>query len=112
MTLPYSTRLTVPLDDLADAVLVLVELALALGLAHLLHDDLLGVLRGDAAEIERRQRFGDQVADLGLGIALLGVGERDLRRVVLDRLDHREHARQLGLAGLRVDLAADVVLAP
>ena len=75
--------------DLADAVLVLVVLALALGLAHLLHDHLLGVLRGDAAEIERRQRLGDQVADLGLGVAPLGVGQRDLRRVVLDRLDHR-----------------------
>ena len=58
-------------DDLADAVLVLVVLALALGLAHLLHDDLLGVLRGDAAEIERRQRLGDQVADLGVGVAAL-----------------------------------------
>ena len=73
MTLPYSTRFTDAVDDLADAVLVLVELALALGLAHLLHDDLLGVLRGDAAEIERRQRLGDEVADLGLRIALLGV---------------------------------------
>src|SRR5262245_34235050 len=39
-------------DDLADAVLVLVILALALGLTHLLHDHLFGVLRGDAAEIE------------------------------------------------------------
>ena len=57
MTLPYSTRFTVPLDDLADAVLVLVVLALALGLAHLLHDDLLGVLRGDAAEIRGAAAF-------------------------------------------------------
>ena len=72
-------------DDLADAVLVLVVLALALGLAHLLHDHLLGVLRRHAAEVERRQRLGDQVADLGLGVAPLGVGERDLRRLVLDR---------------------------
>ena len=42
-------------DDLADAVLELVELALALGVAHLLHDHLLRRLRGDAAEIDRRQ---------------------------------------------------------
>ena len=43
-------------DDLADAVLEFVVLALALGIAHLLHDHLLGVLGGDAAEIDRRQR--------------------------------------------------------
>src|SRR5262249_46624080 len=39
-------------DDLADAVLVLVELALALGIAHFLHDDLLRRLRRDPAEID------------------------------------------------------------
>ena len=60
-------------DDLADAVLVFVELAVALGLAHLLHDHLLGRLRGDAAEIHRRQRLGDEVAELGVGVALAGV---------------------------------------
>ena len=42
-------------DDLADAVLVFLILPVALGLAHLLHDDLLGRLRGDAAEFHRRQ---------------------------------------------------------
>ena len=52
-------------DDLADAVLELLVLAVALGLAHLLHDHLLGRLGGDAAEIHRRQRLGDEVADLG-----------------------------------------------
>ncbi len=68
-------------DDLADAVLVFAELAVALGLAHLLHDDLLGVLSGNAAEIQGRQRFGDEIAELGVGIALFGVFERDLRRI-------------------------------
>ena len=72
-------------DDLADAVLELVVLALALGVAHLLDDHLLGGLRGDAAEIDRRQRIGDEIADLGLGIEPLRLGERDLRRLVLDR---------------------------
>lgn len=52
-------------EDLADAVLVLVELAGALGVAHLLDDDLLGRLGGDAAEIEGRQGVGDDVADEG-----------------------------------------------
>jgi len=55
-----------PLDgavhDLADAVLEFLVLALALGVADLLDDDLLGVLGGDAAEFQRRKRFGELVA--------------------------------------------------
>src|SRR5690606_17296435 len=97
-------------DDLADAVLVLVELAVTLGLAHLLHDDLLGRLRGDAAEIHRRQLLGDEVADLGVGIALARRGQGDLAAVVLDLLNHFHKALQLHLAGVRVDVGADVGL--
>ena len=87
-------------DDLADAVLVLVVLAVALGLAHLLDDDLLGRLRGDAAEVEGRQRLGDGVADLRRRVALARLGERDLARVVLDRvvLDDEEVAGEPELA--------------
>ena len=44
-------------DDVADAVLVLLVLAVALGLAHLLHDHLLCGLGGDAAVFQRRQRL-------------------------------------------------------
>ncbi len=51
-------------DDVADAILVFGILPVALGLAHLLHDHLLGGLRGDAAVFQRRQRIGDGVADL------------------------------------------------
>src|ERR1700704_3692391 len=40
-------------DDVADAVLVLLVLAVALGLAHLLHDHLLGGLGGDASIFQR-----------------------------------------------------------
>jgi hypothetical protein len=58
-------------DDLADAVLELLMLALALGVAHLLEDDLLGGLGGDAAELDRRQRIDDVVADRGAGLELL-----------------------------------------
>ena len=47
---PFSKRLTVPLTHFADALVVLGEDVLALGLAHLLEDHLLGGLRGDAAE--------------------------------------------------------------
>ena len=49
-------------DDFADAVLVFLELALPLGLADLLDDDLLGGLGGDPAEIDRRQFVGQELA--------------------------------------------------
>ena len=99
-------------DDLADAVLVLVVLAVALGLAHLLDDDLLCRLRGDAAEVEGRQRLGDGIADLRRRVALARLGEGDLARVVLDRVvvDDEEVAGEPELAGLRVDLGVDVGL--
>ena len=64
--------LDLAVDDLADAVLELLVLAVALGLAHLLDDDLLGRLGGDAAEIHRRQRLGDEVAELGGRVAVRG----------------------------------------
>ena len=63
-------------DDLAGAVLEFVELALAFGVAHLLHDHLLGGLRGDAAEIDRRQRIDELVADLGVGLFLAAPAPR------------------------------------
>ena len=98
------------MDDLADAVLEFVIHALALGIAHLLHDHLLGVLRGDAAEIDGRQRLGDIVADGGGGVAAIGFDEADFGGVVLDFLDHQQQAVQPGLAGLGVDLGADFIL--
>src|SRR6185503_16197540 len=53
-------------DDLAGAVLVLVVLALALGFANLVHDDLAGHLGLHAADLERRQGFLVDLADLGV----------------------------------------------
>src|SRR6185312_684768 len=50
-------------DDVADAILEFLILPVALGLAHLLHDHLLGRLRSNAAIFQRRQRVGDGVAD-------------------------------------------------
>ncbi len=96
--------------DLADAVLVFVVLALALGVAHLLHDHLLGRLGRDARKLDGRQHFGDDVADLGGGIAAPCVGERNLDLVVLDLLDDVEIARDMRLAGLGIDLDPDLVL--
>ena len=97
-------------DDLADAVLELFVLAVALGLAHLLHDDLLGRLRGDAAKIERRQRFGNPVAGLRRRIALARVGHRDLRRVIVHGVDDQHQARKAHLAGARIDFGAHLGL--
>ncbi len=76
-------------DDLADTVLVFVVLAVALGFAHLLHDDLLGGLGGDPAEVHRRQRLGDIIAQLSCGIALFGFFKRDLGRDVVNNVRRR-----------------------
>ena len=96
-------------DDLADAVLELVVLPLALGIAHLLHNDLLRGLRRNASEINGRQRVGDEIADLGLGVQPLRRDERHLRRLVLDRVDDLAETQQTDLAVSAVDLGADVV---
>src|SRR4029077_9747215 len=105
-----------PLDDarhdLADAVLEFLVLPLALAFAHALGDDLLGGLGGDAAEIDRRQLIGQEVADLRLGIAALRFDQRHLGVLVLDRVGHLHVAQELDLARLAVDLGADVVLQP
>src|SRR4030095_4249704 len=70
-------------DDFAGAVLELFMLALALGVADLLEDDLLGGLGGDAAELDRRQRIDDEVAELGAGLQLLGIFEADLVEIII-----------------------------
>jgi hypothetical protein len=62
---PNSTRLHHAGDDLALAVLEFLILAVALGIAHLLEDDLLCRLCGDPAEFDGGQRIDDEVADLG-----------------------------------------------
>ncbi len=103
-----------PLDgamhDFADAVLVVLVHALALGIAHLLHDHLLGVLRGDAAELDGRQRFGDLVAHAGRRVTRLRIDQADLGGVVLHLVDNQQQTVEAGLAGARIDLGADLVL--
>ena len=97
-------------DDVADAVLVLGVLPVALGLAHLLHDHLLGGLRGDAAVFQRRQQVGDGVAHLRGGMTLARVLDGDLIGRVLDLIHHQHVAREPEIAGLRFDLGMDVGL--
>ena len=95
-------------DDVADAVLVFFVLPVALGLADLLDDDLLGRLGRDASEVEGRQGFGDPVADLGGWILAARIGHRDLCGVVLDLVDHQQQPGEAQLAGLGVDLRPDL----
>ena len=97
--------------DLADPVLILIILALALGLAHLLHDDLLCVLRRHTAEIERGQGLGDEVADLRRGIPPACLLERNLGRLHGDLLNHFEESGEPNLSSLGIDLRPDLVLA-
>ena len=98
-------------DDVADPILVLVILTIALGLAHFLHDHLLGRLCGDAAVFERRQLVGDGVADLGGRVMPAGFLESDLERRVFDRVDDQHMAGQMKFAALRIDLGAHFGLA-
>ena len=105
-------------DDLADAILVFAVLALALGLANLVIDHLLGRLRGDAAELDRRQRLVVLLADDGIRIGLLGHIDHDVGRGIERArlgiehavIDHRHDALQRHLAGFLIDRGADIVL--
>ncbi len=98
-------------DDLADAVLVILVLPVALSVAHLLHDHLLRRLRRDAPVFERRQGLGDIVADLRRGVAPPRVVDADLNGFVIDRFHDKEKAREAKLAGLRIDLGTHFGLA-
>ena len=94
------------LDDAAheraDAVAVRIDHLGALGLAHLLHDDLLGLLRGDAAEGHRLDRLLDEAADLRLGI--------DVERILEAQLT-LGHLQLLGVVGKYLPAAEGLVVA-
>ena len=100
-------------DDLAHAVLELLELALTLGVADLSGHHLPGHLRLHAAKLEGRQDLLVGLADEGVLVVGRGVGEALEGVGVFDRLlvvDHGHHPRDGRLAGLRIDVHADVVL--
>src|SRR6202040_922481 len=99
-----------PVDDLADPVLEFEELPLALGVADLLDNYLFRGLRGDAAKIDRRERVGNEIADLGLGVQPLSIGQRNLRRLVFDDIGDLAKAQQPDLAAVAVDFGADIVI--
>src|SRR5690606_14987277 len=91
-------------DDLARAVLEFLELPFALRIADLREAHLLGALRVDTAEIDRRQRIDDEIADRRARLELFGLLGIDLLEVVLDLLDHFDHAPQAQIAGHRIEL--------
>ena len=95
-------------DQLADAVAVLLEHHVALRLADALQDDLLGGLRGDAAEALGRVVVGLDLRPVLARAAL----ERDVRRLGHDDLARLRvdaaHALLEGRLGL--DLVEEVVL--
>ena len=62
----------------ADAILVRIDHLCALGLAHFLHDDLLGLLGGDAAEGHGFHGFLDEAADFGALVEVERVFEAQL----------------------------------
>ena len=97
-------------DDVADAVLVLGVLPVALGFSYFLHDHLLGRLRGDAAVFKRRQGVGNRVADLGGRMMLARAFQRDLVGWILHRFHHQHVAGEPQIAGLRFDLGMHVGL--
>jgi hypothetical protein len=97
-------------DDFARTILEFFILALALRIADLLEDHLLRGLGGDSAELDRRKRIHDEVADACAFLELLRALRVDLLEVVLDLLGHFEDAPQAEIAGIRIELGANVVL--
>jgi len=101
-------------EDLVTARHEVVEQLLALGVADLLQDHLLGGLRADAADRHRIDRLLDVVVDLDVGNLLLGLEQQDLRvRDLQPGLvgHHVPTAEGLVVAGVAVDRHADVDLA-
>ena len=87
------------------------EDVLALGLAHLLEDHLLGGLRGNASEHVGPLRELDFHVDFGfLAVEVLRLLQRDLRRRVLDFGDDVLDGEQVDLAGLLVEARLQVLV--
>ena len=86
----------------------------ALHFAHALDNHLLRGLRGDAAEINRRQRVHDEFAKLNAWLDLLRDAQRDLRGFAFNGFGfhHFGKAFQLHAAILAVNGGADILLKP
>ena len=100
-------------DDLAHAPDVLVVNRVALGLAHLLKDDLLGQLRRNAPQNVGRLIGAQLAADLGRGIDALGIVQRDLGDGIFDLVgvfDDRPDRVGPDLAAFLVQFGAQILL--
>src|SRR6185295_7887175 len=91
----------------ADTFLVLLDHLGTLGLAHLLHDDLLRGLRGDAAESDRLHRHFDELTRLRVlpDVGCVLEPELTLRKFQLRGIvrEHLPAAERIVVAGLAVD---------
>src|SRR5712691_921223 len=96
-------------QDLTILAVEFLEDAIALGVPHPLQDHLLGRLGGDAAKLLGRQLLLELVAELGLRVQRLGVGEAELQLAVGDLLDDLLATENLEGARLAIDLHADVL---
>jgi len=97
-------------DDLARAVLEFFKLPLALGVANLLENHLLGRLCIDASEIDFRQRVDDEVANLGTWLEFLGLLDIDLLEIVLDLVNHFDNPPQTQVTRFDIEFCANVIL--
>src|SRR3546814_51127 len=60
--------------------------------------------------VDRGQRVDDEIAELGVLLQFLTRGQIDLLEIILDLLDHLDDAPQAQVAGLDVELGANIVL--
>jgi hypothetical protein len=90
-------------DEMLLALEEVVEHLLALGVADLLQDDLLGGLGADAAEVDRLERFLDELVELRRRASPAGPRRARSARPDLDGLvgHHQPAAEGLELAGFR-----------
>src|ERR1017187_4243653 len=100
-------------QDFLFAVRVFLEDGVTLGFADLLEDDLLGELRGDAAQWTGIAIHADFRANFGAGSQLIGLRQRDLVEGVFNLLRVRDYSLvdvSRDFAGLFIELPAHVFL--
>src|SRR6185437_1825183 len=96
------------IEHLADAGVVFVVDRVALGLAHLLQNNLLRGLRGDSAQHSGGLGLGNFRADFDLRTLLAGFGERNFMEGIGRFFDHLADRKHVHLAGFRIELGAQV----
>ena len=99
-------------DDVAHPVLEFGEDELLLGAADVLHEGLLGILGGDAAEAHRGDLHLDLLADLSLGLDPPGIEHGNLVVLGNDLLRHDQLGKGADVAGLLVDHHAQFARGP